>query len=199
MHEIPETRDSLLVRLKDTASGEAWAEFVAIYRPLVYRLARRRGFQDADAQDLVQRVMMSVSSSIQRWDEQGGDGRFRAWLSRVARNAIIDAVRRARPDGARGGTSVLEQLGRQPSPDETIEDAIEHEYRREVFRWAARQVQQKVEESSWQAFWLTAVLGQSASDVAAKLEKSIGSIYTARSRVMRRLQDKVREYDDNSE
>jgi len=64
MPEFPETRTSLLVRIQSPHDGEAWREFVAIYRPVVYRLARRRGLQDADAEDLSQRVVIAVQRAI---------------------------------------------------------------------------------------------------------------------------------------
>lgn len=48
----PETRASLIVRLRDVADVAAWDEFVAIYGPLVYRLAIRQGLQAADAEDV---------------------------------------------------------------------------------------------------------------------------------------------------
>ena len=54
--EGPETRQSLLLRLKDATQQEAWQEFVDIYEPLVYRLARKRGLQHADAMDISQEV-----------------------------------------------------------------------------------------------------------------------------------------------
>ncbi len=57
MDEVPDTRPSLLVRLCDPEDDRAWTEFTAIYSPLIYRLACRKGFQDADAQDLVQEVL----------------------------------------------------------------------------------------------------------------------------------------------
>ena len=47
----PTTRPSLLVRIRDARDAEAWREFVRLYSPLVYRFARRKGLQDADAAD----------------------------------------------------------------------------------------------------------------------------------------------------
>ena len=35
MHPAPETRPSLLVRIRDSADGEAWRLFVDLYGPLV--------------------------------------------------------------------------------------------------------------------------------------------------------------------
>ena len=67
------------------------------------------------------------------------------------------------------------------------------EYRRESFRAAARQIKPEFELETWQSFWLTAVEGISAQSVAEQLGKKTGSIYTARSRVMKRLQERVAE------
>ena len=90
MHNFPQTRNSLLLRIKDVADAEAWAEFSAIYRPVVYRIARRKGMQDADAQDVAQTVLVSLSSVISKWDVDTHQGRFRNWLSRVACRAQCD-------------------------------------------------------------------------------------------------------------
>ena len=43
MDQSPATRQSLIVKLRDPADSGAWSEFVALYEPLVYRLARRKG------------------------------------------------------------------------------------------------------------------------------------------------------------
>ena len=50
--------------------------------------------------------------------------------------------------------------------------------------------------STWQAFWGTAVDGQSAKDVGQKLGLSPGAVYVAKSRVLARLREKVRELDE---
>lgn len=191
VHELPETRESLLIQLRDAENREAWFEFAAIYRPMVYRMARRRGLQDADSQDLAQRVLLSVAGSISQWKSDPERGRFRSWLARVARNAIIDTFRRERPDAGEGGSAVMQRLAQEPVP---ADDELEREHRREVFRWAAKQVRWEFEDTTWLAFWLTTVEGRSTADVAEELDKSVGSVYTAKSRVMKRLQEKVQEH-----
>lgn len=49
MTDLPDTRHSLLFRLRDTTDREAWRQFVEVYSPVIYHYARRRGLQDADA------------------------------------------------------------------------------------------------------------------------------------------------------
>jgi RNA polymerase sigma-70 factor (ECF subfamily) len=53
----PETRETLLARLNSPRSEESWREFAAIYRPLVYRVAKAKGLQHADADVLAQQVL----------------------------------------------------------------------------------------------------------------------------------------------
>ena len=49
----PLTRPSLLIRVRDPADADAWRQFLDLYGPLVYRFARKRGLQDADAAEWV--------------------------------------------------------------------------------------------------------------------------------------------------
>ena len=80
MTNPPTTRPSLLVRIRDARDAEAWREFVRLYSPLVYRFARRKGLQDADAADVTQDVMRAVMSSVRRLDYDPDRGSFRGWL-----------------------------------------------------------------------------------------------------------------------
>lgn len=195
MTEFPETRDSLLVQVQSPDNRAAWDEFVLMYRPVVYRLARRRGLQDADAQDLAQRVLMAVAAAIGTWEKSSESVRFRHWLRRVARNAILNMLTRQPRDRAAGGTSVQEFLQEQPGNDSQAEAQIELEYRRELYLRAARIVRNDVEPDTWRAFELTVIEQRSIDEAAVELEKPVGTIYAARSRIMRRLRQAVQELE----
>lgn len=191
MSEFPETRTSLLVRMQSLNDEEAWSEFVTIYRPVAYRLARKRGLQDADAEDLAQRVVIAVRRAIANWDADPAKGRFRFWLARIARNAIINALTRRPPDAAIGGTAIRELLEEHPEPDHRTQENLRREQRRSLFRWAAQRIRPEFCEGTWDAFWLTTVEGMSVEEAARELRKTVGAIYAARSRVMRRLKAEI--------
>jgi len=146
MEPSPETSESLIARLKDPADAGAWAEFLAIYRPVVYRLARRR-MQDADAQDVSQKVLLAVSQAISRFEPGVGQPPFRAWLAKIARNAILNAVSRRKPDMGSGSSSLLDVLHQQaqPDPDTTAELLLES--RRETLRWVTEQIRSEVQRN----------------------------------------------------
>jgi RNA polymerase sigma-70 factor (ECF subfamily) len=187
MSNFPTTQIELLLKVSDRADHQAWADFVALYRPAIYRFARQRGFQEADAQDLVQTVLSAVAEKIADWKPDPDRAKFRTWLSRVAQNQTITMFRKRRVDSAKGGSSVIDLLASQPDESDH-ESELLTEYRREAFRHAARIVRQQVEETSWQAFWMTSVEQVAVADAAQTLGLSAGAVYTARSRIIRRLQ-----------
>src|SRR5580765_1744993 len=114
MSITPSTRASLLLRLRDPQDHEAWVEFVTLYEPVTYRLLRRNGLQDADAQDVMQELFLAVSRSIDRWDPVRERGSFRGWLRRVARNLVINWLkqrdRRVIATGGSGLQAMLDML-----------------------------------------------------------------------------------------
>jgi RNA polymerase sigma-70 factor (ECF subfamily) len=188
MTDSPATRQSLLVRLKDPRDGQAWTEFVAIYTPLIDRLARARGLQAADAADLAQEVFRAVAGAIDRYDPDPARGSFRGWLFRIARNLMINllAARRIGPQ-ATGDSDVQDLLERVAAPDSAETAFFDTEYRRRIFHWAAGHVRPEFRPSTWQAFWLTAVEGRDPKAAAQASGISVGAVYIAKSRVMARL------------
>ena len=189
-----ETRMSLLLRVRDHCDTSAWEEFVAIYSPVIFRMARFRGLQPADADDIVQTVLVSIAKAIEQRPHDPQRAKFRTWLSRVAENAILNAITRRKPDAAHGGSEALELLRQHQG---SVEDSqlLVRERREEIFRHAASQIRSEFADATWQAFWLTTVDGRSCDEVAAELGRNVGSVYAARSRVMKRLHEKVQQYE----
>ncbi len=189
--DSPLTRASLLVQLRDGDNSDAWHEFVRLYGPVVYGFARKRGLQDADSADLMQDVLRSVSSAIGRLDYDRQQGTFRGWLFTITRNKVFNflSARRLRPQ-ASGDTSTNRLLETQPEAVDGA-DTWELEYQRRLAAIAMEQVQPEFQESTWRAFWLTAVQGQPAGDVAQQLNLSSGAVYVAKSRVLARLKQEV--------
>lgn len=198
MDDAPSTRHTLIAKLRDPADAVAWREFLAIYEPLVYRVARRKGLQDADARDLCQDVFRAVARAIDRWEPDPARGSFRGWLFTIARNLCINfLVRRDRHPRGTGDSDVLAMIDALPAtgPDTAEFDA---EYRRRLFRWAAEQVKGEFAATTWRAFWQTAVESRPAAAVGNELGMTAGAVYVARSRVLARLRKRVEQLGDET-
>jgi RNA polymerase sigma factor (sigma-70 family) len=199
MRDSPNTRPSLLIRLRDPRDQQAWGEFLEIYTPLIHRLARQAGLQIADADDLSQDVFRAVSGAIGRWDPDPGRGSFRGWLFRIARNTIVNLLdaRRRHPNGV-GDTDAQRMLEQLPAPGSDATALFDEEYRRGLFQWAVERIRNEFRESTWKAFWLTAVEGRKAQEVAESLGMTAGAVYVYRNRVVARLRKAIEELEGAS-
>jgi RNA polymerase sigma-70 factor (ECF subfamily) len=192
------TRGTLLLRLRDVRNAEAWEQFVEIYSPIVYGFCRNQGLQDADASDVCQEVLRAVTKAMETFEYDRQRGKFRNWLLTVTRSKLSNFFNsRQRKHEPRGDTSLQRLLDSAPTPQE--KKSWDTEYHGRLFHWAAEQVKPSIQETTWQAFWRTTIDEEDALKVAAELHIGIGSVYTAKSRVLSRLKEKIREVDEEAE
>jgi RNA polymerase sigma-70 factor, ECF subfamily len=183
---------SLAIRLRDGSAG-AWRELVDLYGPLVESWCRRAGLSEAARADVGQNVFLAVHRGIARFDPSQAGATFRGWLWVIARNAILKWQQSHEPQPA-GGSTALGRLAQIPdswsaSFDEASGErpASTPDESAALLRRALDQIRPTVEPQTWEAFWSTAVLGRSATEVAANLGLTPAAIRQAKSRTLRRL------------
>jgi RNA polymerase sigma-70 factor (ECF subfamily) len=197
MNDAPITRPSLLVRLRDARDEAAWAQFVEIYAPLVYGFARKHGLQDADAADVTQEVLQAVSVAAKKLEYDPRRGSFRGWLFTVVRNKLRNFLSRQKRPGQGSGSAKMQNLLMELPDREEDQTALwEQEYERQLFSWAAAQIRSDFQDSTWQAFWQTAVEGKSGKEVAKVLGMSVAAVYLAKGRVMGRLKELIQQIQE---
>ena len=114
---------------------------------------------------------------------------FHGWLYGVTRFKVLDHFRRVsgRPN-AIGGTDALVQLQETPAglPEAQEDQQIQQE-RLAIYQQAYEVLQTDFEQHTWKAFWRVAVDGAAAASVAEELEMSVGAVYNAKFKVLKRL------------
>lgn len=176
------TSESLLDRVRERKDEAAWLRFVELYTPVIFGWARRSGFQEADACDLVQDVFTILVKKLGdfRYDPQQS---FRAWLKTVLMNKIRE---RLRQNGAA-----------QLPPDQEVAELVaanefgDSDLRRDLMARALQIMRQDFQSTTWRACWGVVVEGKSAEDVARELGIRVGSVYAARFRVLARLRQEL--------
>lgn len=188
----PETRASLLLKLHDSADADAWRDFADIYTPVIHRTARRMGLQPADADIVVQDVLLAVAQSIHPWLEREERSSFRPWLFRIARNKALDVLTRKATRPEHGAAREWDEIAQRESAAASHWD---FEYRWELFSRAAAEVRRTAAETTWQAFWLSSVEERPVAEVARLLGVREGVVYLSRCRILDRIRKLVKQWE----
>lgn len=174
---------------------QAWTEFVELYSALIYSRCRASSLSPHDSADVTQEVFRRIYRTIPNFRrDEPGQG-FRRWLRTIASNVIVDHFReKNRHPEAFGGTTIGEWLSELADPfsgnsDETPSGESAPESG-DLFR-KLQSIRMDYEHSTWQAFWLTVVEGQSPADVAKDLHISAGSVRQAKYKILRRLRTEL--------
>lgn len=182
------TRISFLQRLRNREDQHSWGEFHERYGELLYRYAQQRGASHNEAEDVVQDVEMYVFKAMDRFRYDARKGRFRAYLrASVVRAVGRRAAKRARQEVALE-PQVLESLAQENAQ---TDQKWEREWRMHRLRSALRAVAGEIEPATMQAFRLYALESQSAAETAKQLGISTDAVYQAKSRVLKRLKERV--------
>jgi RNA polymerase sigma-70 factor (ECF subfamily) len=194
------TSTRLIARIRRRES-DAWQRLVSSYGPLVYGWARQAGLQASDAADVLQETFRAVAAGIDGFEHGSAGTTFRGWLWTIARNKIRDHFRRQKQRRETGGANadeLLQQIPDSPPEDLTSSGTVELTHVRLVQTTVAF-VQAEFEPRTWQAFWRVAALDQPPAAVAADLGMSVGALYVAKSRVLRRLREELAGLLDNGD
>jgi RNA polymerase sigma-70 factor (ECF subfamily) len=182
MTDANATPATLLDRLRGGAPSRDWTRFVALYTPLLVRMARKLAVPEQDIADLVQDVFAILLEKLPSF-AYDPSRRFRGWLWTVTKNRWLTGRKRRRPPQAALDDATAAVATGDDNPVE------EEEFRRYVVRRAAELIRTDFAESTWQAFWQCVVNGRRPAEVAADLGMAAGAVWTAKCRVLKRLRD----------
>jgi RNA polymerase sigma-70 factor, ECF subfamily len=186
--ELPTSR-TMLERARAHEST-AWERLLNLYRPLVLHWCVRSGVTGADAEDVSQEVFAAVFTGLDRFrHEQAGDT-FRGWLRGITRHKLLRHFERRRAQPlAQGGTEAQLRIQDQPTP--SLEGPDPPEQQRALYHRGLELLRAEFDPAQWQAFWRTAVDGQTATTVAVELGVTPAAVRKAKSRVLRRLREEL--------
>ena len=183
-----ETSLSLLARVCETADSDSWNRLVELYAPLMRGWLQSYEVTGADADDLVQDVLVVVSQELPKFKHSQQTGAFRNWLRKILVNRLRDywRARDHRPT-ATGGSSMLQQLNQLEDETSELSRIWNEQHDREVIAKLIELVRPKFQAKTWEAFHRQMFGVQRPDQVAAELGMPLGSVYMARHRVLNAL------------
>lgn len=192
--ESIQTRETLLLRLRDCGDGVSWEEFAEIYTPLLYRYCQKREIRPHDIADIVQEVMRSVSIAMPGFTYDRSLGTFKGWLFTALRHAIgRHFTNLSRQPIALSVSHLLSFADSEPSVEEL--DRWDRDYEARLLAWAIAQVRSEFAERIWKAFEMTALEDRDPAEVAEKIGMTRNAVAIAKYRVIRRIREKAQSID----
>ena len=175
----PEEVPQLLQRAVDGDAG-AWREVVQRWSGRVFGFLRSY-VNDAElAEEITQSVFCTVARKLPDYVEQG---RFEAWLFRIALNRLRDEMRRRKKHARPMDSEVMESVGPSARREERAD-------REELD--ALRDALEELPEADRQVIELRHQGGMAFQQMADLLEEPLGTLLARHHRALRKLRELLR-------
>lgn len=184
----PQTRPSLLERLRDPQDEAAWADFEAVYGDLVLRYCARCGLQATDADDVRQIAFLKLMRSLKGFRYDPARGRFRDYFYQVVRSAIIDRASRGGAGGRGGAASGAAPP--EPAVDAPEDETWRQEWEQFHLKRAWAHMERAVEPRTLQVFQAL-LAGHPVRIAAAQFGMTEDAVEKVRQRIRTRLCQRI--------
>lgn len=180
------TRSSVIKAVADTGNEAAWQRLFDLYAGFVFSIARAKGLNDADADDIVQTVFIDLARNLPTFKYDRAKGRFRSYLSGLVHWRVIDRMNAGRRDAELKASFTEDSKASTAAGDEAFE---EREWQAAALEEALRRIKPDVRPDHYAAFVASAIEGQD-TEVVAKLHGiTVDNLYQIRKRLTARLRE----------
>ena len=187
------TRTTLVVGLKNLEDQRIWNRFFDSYWKLIYHAAIQAGLKDADAQEVVQETVISVTKNIKDFDYDRSKGSFKGWLMKTTKWKIMDQFRKIQKKNTRecsGSSELLENLSTE-LPE--VEKYWENNWQQELLQSALVKVKEQVKPIYYQVYDMLIRKEMKPKDVSKALGIKTDQVYLAKHRVAEALKEIIEE------
>ena len=189
------TRASLLHRLKDWRDEASWQDFFDTYWKLIHSVARKSGLNEAEAQDVVQETMISVSKQMPEFRYDRNTGSFKHWLLNLTRWRINDQLRKRAPNTAHlsgEDTSTAQEIEAVVDPASLhLDELWDAEWEKSLLNAAITKVKRKLDPQKYQIFDFCVHKEWDAAKVAQAFNIPVDQVYLAKHRVSELIKAEV--------
>lgn len=174
------TRSSVLAAIRDPGNQTAWGRFFDQYAGYIYALAVRRGLRHADAEDVVQTVLVEVADKIRSFEYSREKGHFHAWLA----NAALFRIRDLQRANARRNAAPPGPLPADAATPDAFAAMAEEEWLDLVRQRALERLRAEISLRQFELFHASVIAEWPTEKVMQVYGASRDAVYQARHRVL---------------
>lgn len=179
--DIGTTRPSVIERAR---KGDA-SEFVRLYGPLAYVIARKRGLREHDAEDVMQQTVLELLQLLPSFQYDRARGTFKGLVKTLVLRRTVDLVR------SRQRECDVASLPPKTEPKKCFDELFEREWRKSCLMIALDRVRHEVKPTTFQSFQLFVLWEWPIDDVARSLGLTKNQVSQNKRRVTARLKAHV--------
>ncbi len=182
------TRSSVLRAVANTENEAAWQRLFDLYAGFVFSIARSKGLNDADADDIVQVVFTDLARNLPTFQYDRAKGKFRAYLSGLVNWRVMDKLKVGKRDADLKASFMEEAKSTAAVDDAAFE---ENEWQAAALEEALRRIKPDVNPEHYAAFVASAIEGQDTETVMRLYGISSDNLYQIRKRLTAKLRETV--------
>ena len=180
------TRSSVLRAVADTENEAAWNRLFDLYAGFVYSIARSKGLNDADADDIVQVVFAELARNLSTFRYDREKGRFRSYLAGLVNWRVMDRLKSLKREA-----DLKADFWEEARAANSDDDFAEREWQAAAMEEALRRMKPDVRPEHYAAFVASAVEGQDTETVMRLYGLSRDNLYQIRTRLTAKLRETV--------
>ena len=186
------TRQTLIERVQSSKDHASWEEFVETYKLFLYTVVRRMSISHHDTEEIIQTVFLKVWDKIQGFEYHPNKGKFRYWLCRIARNAVIDFIRKSQSESNKRNKAQQEI---SPSTIPEVEEFADIEWKNFLANKALEEIKKTEKPHMIECFILHSQ-GLSIAEISEKLNLAENSVYIYKARILDLMRRKIRNFEE---
>ena len=182
------TRSSVIRAVADTENEAAWNRLFDFYAGFIFSIARSKGLNEENADDVVQAVFIDLIKKMPGFEYDRAKGKFRSFLTTITHWRINDKKRNFKRD------IDLKEAFANEYPILSSGDKVfaEREWQAAALKEALRRIKPDVRPDHYAAFVASAVEGQDTETVINLYGLSRDNLYQIRKRLTAKLQEIVK-------
>lgn len=181
------TRSSVLQAIANTENEAAWQRLFDLYAGFVFSIARSKGLNDTDADDIVQVVFTDLARNLPTFQYDRAKGKFRSYLAGLVNWRVMDLLKAGRRD-AELKADFWEHVRTIGGDDDGFSA---REWQAAALEEALRRIKPDARPEHYAAFVASAIEGQDTETVTRLYGLTSDNLYQIRKRLTAKLRDTV--------
>ena len=188
------TQATLIARVMNQYDDKSWSEFDEIYRKYIVAVIISMGVSYNDADDLAQKILLTLWKKLPKFDYQPGKCKFRTFMTKITRDLVYNFFRDSNRYSKKLENSKEENQLSHEEPD--IYSIAERKWKVHIYNMAMDNIKRSFSETSIQCFEMFNE-GCSMEEISKKLNMKPNTCYVQRKRVLERLNREIRHLNDD--